>query len=156
MVKTKTVLSLQELRKLLRYTKFDDSTIFSAFQYYLSEIIDKINSKLYAVKCVSAMVVDNSFPVLPEYKTAVQDIFQAFVEGANITEESALVVDRMNTWAKIKTRGAITSLATSIDPETTVYLASAAYFKGAWKIQFDPENTKNHPFYNGGDRSNIR
>ena len=102
------------------------------------------------------MIVDNAFPVLPEYKTAVQDIFQAFVEGVNLTEESAVVVDRMNTWAKIKTKGAIRKLVESIDPETTIFLASAAYFKGTWKVPFDPENTKDHPFYNEGNLANVR
>lgn len=138
------------------YRNLNDSMVFPTFRYYLKEVIGKVNPQLYTIDSVSALIVDNSFPIFPSFRNEVQDIFQAYVQDANIGEESAVVVENMNTWATIKTKGAIGCIAESIDPEATLFLASAAYFKGAWKVKFDPDDTKRHPFYNRGDRTNTR
>lgn len=40
----------------------------------------------------------------------------------------------------------------SVTPETNLVLANAAYFKGSWASQFDPEDTKNSIFYSSPEK----
>ncbi|KAL3617794.1 hypothetical protein CASFOL_038115 [Castilleja foliolosa] len=55
----------------------------------------------------------------------------------------------VNTWAEKKTSGLIKDLLPpgSVDSSTTVILANAVYFKGAWEKKFNPSLTRNHNFF---------
>ena len=56
--------------------------------------------------------------------------------------------DTMNRWVEEQTRGKITDLIEPpIDPLTILFLINAIYFNADWAEPFDPEQTREIPFY---------
>lgn len=63
--------------------------------------------------------------------------------------------DIINNWVKDNTNGLIeTIIDEPISPNVVMYLINAIYFKGAWRYEFDPEQTTPTSF-NLADGSNI-
>lgn len=145
---------MQELQEQLgfRRIKLNDSVIFSTYSNYLTEFLGKLDSSSYSLNCASAVLVDKSLPLLESYKAEVQNIYQAYIQDVSFAHDTKNIKEKLNSWASRKTGGLISNLVDYIDPATTLFLASAAYFKGSWRVKFDPKNTKYHPFYNGGQR----
>ncbi len=71
--------------------------------------------------------------------------FDAEVAGLNFDDPNAK--DRINAWASDKTNGKIKKVIDQIKPSDVLFLMNALYFKGDWKVQFDPEKTNDTPFY---------
>lgn len=63
------------------------------------------------------------------------------------------VIDELNTWAKVHTNGLIKEILSrkrdsiEIIRNSTLILANAVYFKGAWRRKFDANLTKDNDFY---------
>lgn len=55
----------------------------------------------------------------------------------------------MNAWTEKQTNGLIKEIipAVRVDGLTRLVLANAVYFKGAWKVNFDPSMTTDSDFY---------
>ncbi|MBR1389110.1 MAG: serpin family protein [Prevotella sp.] len=58
-------------------------------------------------------------------------------------------MDVINQWASDHTEGMIPSILdeSTFNPYAVSYLLNAIYFKGTWTLKFDPEETKEEPFY---------
>ncbi|MBK8563398.1 MAG: serpin family protein [Saprospiraceae bacterium] len=54
---------------------------------------------------------------------------------------SAAVVEQVNGWIEDKTEGLIKQALGELPDGMEMLLINAIYFKGAWKVQFDPKNT---------------
>jgi len=50
--------------------------------------------------------------------------------------------DTINNWCARKTNDLIKDILDFIPKEAVMYLVNAVYFKGTWKVQFDPDETK--------------
>ena len=59
------------------------------------------------------------------------------------------IVQEVNSWVENTTNGLIREILPSgtLAQETTLVLANALYFKGAWDQKFDPTMTKTRSFY---------
>ncbi|CAN5258511.1 hypothetical protein BH20GEM2_BH20GEM2_12350 [soil metagenome] len=55
----------------------------------------------------------------------------------------------INDWVKESTDGKIESVLDRIEPDDVMYLINAIYFKGDWTRQFDKQDTRDAPFYDG-------
>ncbi|XP_049800906.1 serine protease inhibitor 88Ea-like [Schistocerca nitens] len=53
----------------------------------------------------------------------------------------------INAWVSEQTHGQINNLIQGLSPASTVTLVNAAYFKGKWQSQFQPENTHKEVFH---------
>lgn len=69
--------------------------------------------------------------------------YNAAVTGANFSPET---VNQINHWVAEKTNQKIKSIVQRIEPEDVMYLINAVYFKGNWKVPFEPKMTKDRPF----------
>lgn len=70
--------------------------------------------------------------------------------GAEVTSldfSSPTAVSRINSWVSQNTAGKITEIIDQIDPQQILFLINAVYFKGSWATQFQPEQTREQPFY---------
>ena len=58
----------------------------------------------------------------------------------------------VNAWASKNTRGLIDEILPkgSVDEQTRLVLGNAVYFKGRWKVSFDPAKTADGPFTGSG------
>jgi serpin B len=61
----------------------------------------------------------------------------------------------INSWVKDNTNGKIDKIVNKINPNESLFLINAIYFKGSWTKSFDPNLTRSKPFYlaDGSQRS---
>ena len=96
-----------------------------------------------------------------EVANAIMTVFNPKKEFKNIantydaTIETLQNVNQVNNWCKRKTHGKISKILNNIPPKTVMILLNAIYFKGLWKNQFDPQNTRKSNFYNHGKINNA-
>jgi serpin B len=81
------------------------------------------------------------------YGAGLQTVdFGGDLEGARRT---------INGWVEERTRSRIRELLrpSDLSPSTELVLTNAIYFKGAWAVRFDEQDTRDAPFFTGPDRS---
>lgn len=74
-----------------------------------------------------------------------RDQFGAEVSSLDFGDPRALAT--INGWVKQHTRGRIDTIVERLDPMMALILLNAVYFKGRWKLQFDPKRTDELPFH---------
>lgn len=79
------------------------------------------------------------------YLDAMENVFDAHIEGLDFTSPSAL--DVINGWAKDNTYGKIDKVIDQKDPYMVMFLMNALYFKGTWTDQFDKNQTAPGTFH---------
>jgi len=74
------------------------------------------------------------------------DYYRAKISALNFDNPDS--ADIINSWVDEQTRGAIEDIVEApISPDTILFLINAIYFKGEWTEQFDPDLTRDMPFY---------
>jgi len=69
---------------------------------------------------------------------------------------AAVTEPAIDAWVDKNTGGRIKKAPVKFDPEDTFSLLNAVYFAAAWKVPFDPENTRDRPFTKaGGEVLNV-
>jgi serpin B len=79
--------------------------------------------------------------------------FDAVVQALDFANPAAVVT--INNWVKENTNGKINKIIERIPVNTVMYLIDAIYFKGTWKLRFDPRKTTTEPFHlsDGAEKS---
>ncbi|KAM3962940.1 LOW QUALITY PROTEIN: uncharacterized protein ACR2FA_003042 [Aphomia sociella] len=92
--------------------------------------------------------VNQEYPLTDNFKKDSLEIFDAEAENIDVNNPNQAAAT-INDWAADKTRNRITGLISpdAITSLTRLILANAIYFKGTWKTQFDPKNTKDQDYY---------
>ncbi|HKP29211.1 MAG TPA: serpin family protein [Gemmatimonadales bacterium] len=91
--------------------------------------------------------VDQGFPVRPEFLASAHDFFQAEARSLDLQTEGLAAI---NGWVREKTRDKIPTLLEQIDSDEIAFLINAIYFKGRWRIPFDPKRTTPQSFTSAG------
>jgi serine protease inhibitor len=92
---------------------------------------------------------------LPEFLNAGRIHFDAEVQSLDFGAPATL--DSINGWVKTKTNGKIPKILDDIAPNEVLFLINAMYFKGSWRLAFDPARTRDAPFHAGdGTTQNVR
>ena len=119
----------------------------------LYELLNKENND-YNISTANALWVRENLQLLEDYKKIIQDYYggdSTEVDFSNPTEAAGII----NQWIEDNTNGLIKDLisASNIPPLTALVITNAIYFKGIWKVQFDPVNTTDRDFeiYNGNN-----
>ena len=102
----------------------------------------------------NSMWVNQNFAVDPAFAEVARRYFAAETGDLDFTAPSS--VTTINTWVSDKTRGRITSILESIDPQEVLFLLNAIYFKGTWREGFDPAQTSDASFSGSGAPQSIR
>ena len=68
-------------------------------------------------------------------------------EVREIDFRTANAVNTINDWVSANTHGKIDEIIDAIDPAMMMILINAVYFNCVWEVQFDPEDTREAPFY---------
>jgi serpin B len=87
--------------------------------------------------------VDQGFPVRPEFLASARDFFSAEARTLDLQAEGLAAI---NGWVKDKTRNRIPTLLERINSDEIAFLVNAIYFKGKWRLPFDPKRTTPQPF----------
>ncbi len=73
-----------------------------------------------------------------------KEFYGAEITSLDLGKESSLEV--INQWISKNTRGKIDRMLESSDLEAIMFLVNAVYFKGAWAVGFDAEDTEEREF----------
>ena len=100
--------------------------------------------KSVTLNIANAVVVNQNYPILDSYKTAVTTNYEAEVSNRDF-RNSATLRD-INRWANDRTNGLIPKILDELDPIALAYLMNAIYFKGQWTVPFSKDNTSKEHF----------
>ncbi len=87
-------------------------------------------------------------PFLPDYLQLTRSYYGAALEALDFAGDTEGSRQRINAWVGERTAGMIPELLSKgvLDGSTILVLTNAIYFKGTWRTQFDPANTKERDF----------
>lgn len=104
------------------------------------------------LKVTDALIVNEDFPLLPEFQKTVEKNYYAAVDNMDFSDPEEIAA-RINKWVKKSTNGFIDKLleADEIDEDAVAYLMNALYFKAKWagskhSPMFREEGTKKEDF----------
>lgn len=89
---------------------------------------------------------DEGFPFEQEFFQINAHSFDA--EAIEMDLQASETLEAINNWVSGKTHGKIEEILDSIDPETAMILLNALYFKCAWEVEFDKEDSYKGNFHN--------
>ncbi|MFH1746841.1 MAG: serpin family protein [Planctomycetota bacterium] len=139
-----------EMAQVLRF-KLEPAQLHPTF----TALLDTLNAQANQLGChlhlANALWAHHDYPFLPEFLTLGQTHYHARLENLDFVEAVEQARGTINTWTAEQTAGKITEL---IPPKilgrtTKLVLTNAVYFKGQWKLQFDPDATVPGPFTRG-------
>src|ERR1041384_3329219 len=84
-------------------------------------------------------------PFFPSFLDAGRTSFDAEVRALDFAAPTALPT--INDWVKQKTEGKIPAILDAIASDAGMFLLNAIYFKGSWRVAFDPAKTRTAPFH---------
>lgn len=98
------------------------------------------------IELVNGVWLQEGVDFLPDYLTRVRDAFGANVENLDFTDPASAT--HINDWAAESTHDRIRQVVTPDEiRDALAVLANALYFKGSWRTQFDPDETRTTEFY---------
>lgn len=98
---------------------------------------------------------DKAFKVEQAYLNDLQNYFKAKVSAEDFANPAT--VNKINQWASDNTNAKIQKVLEKIEPSHVMFLLNALYFKGDWKVPFDPQNTRDEVFLNlSGRPKNVK
>ncbi|XP_028642607.1 neuroserpin isoform X2 [Grammomys surdaster] len=101
----------------------------------------------YVMKIANSLFVQNGFHVNEEFLQMLKMYFNAEVNYVDFSQNVA-VASYINKWVENYTNSLLKDLVSPGDFDAVTHLAliNAVYFKGNWKSQFRPENTRTFSF----------
>ncbi|CAN8033027.1 unnamed protein product [Ixodes persulcatus] len=103
------------------------------------------------INVFNGAAVDDSLSVLPAYREAIKNVFQAELYEVDFKQKGQEAVDIINEWVKNRTERKIEKLFSEpLRPDTRMLLLNAIYFKGVWSTGFNEQLTRKRPFFNSG------
>jgi serine protease inhibitor len=88
---------------------------------------------------------DVRFAFLSTFLDAGRTHFDAELRTLDLQAPASL--DAINDWVKDHTRGKIAKILDQVSPDEVMFLINAIYFKGKWRLPFDPKQTHPGPFH---------
>uniref|UniRef100_H9G4A4 Serpin B7 n=1 Tax=Anolis carolinensis TaxID=28377 RepID=H9G4A4_ANOCA len=112
-------------------------------------------TKDYALSTANRLYGSNSYEFLQQYLHSTKELYHAELERVDFRNATEEVRKKINSWVEGQTNGKIKDLfaSGSISQDAVLILVNAIYFKGKWKMQFDPKNTHEAPFWTSKNQS---
>ena len=110
----------------------------------LTEYLMKVDPKV-KVNIANGIWYREGLQVQTTFKEAMNTYYNANVSALDFEQPNAHQI--INNWIASQTNDLIKDILDGIPRDAVMYLVNAIYFKGDWKYQFDPKNTKKEPFY---------
>jgi serine protease inhibitor len=105
------------------------------------------------LKIANALWYSVAVELKPAFVTLNRDFYAATLDPLDFTDPRTAGI--VNAWAEKNTQGRIKNIiAGPLPGDTSLLLANAIYFKGAWDRKFDAKETRDRPFHlaDGGQR----
>ena len=136
--------SLAEMKKVLGYGKMDLPTVNDQFKELIASLVSA--DKDLILEIADSIWIDEAFSekIKEEFITLLEESYDSELFKADFGDNATIGL--INSWVGEKTHGRIDNIINSIDPEAVMYLINAIYFKAAWTIAFNEENTREGVF----------
>ncbi|XP_044015973.1 antichymotrypsin-2-like isoform X2 [Aphidius gifuensis] len=117
-------------------------------------LIDTLNSfKKVNLTLANKIYLRNGFEVESEFKKIIKNYYRSEIESLDFSNAVA-ASNTINAWAEAKTNNLIKNVVTPDTVEQAVMLLiNAVYFKGNWKVKFDPKATVPQSFFTSASNS---
>lgn len=137
--------TLKEIRHSMGYDSLKSGEEFSFLKNF-SNMVTAEESH-YVMRIANSLFVQNGFHVNEEFLQMVKKYFNAEVNYVDFSQNID-VANYINKWVENNTHNILKDLVSprDFDPVTHLALINAVYFKGNWKSQFRPENTRTFSF----------
>lgn len=127
----------------------------ASFHEYMKALYDYLNKQSdYNISTANALWVKENLELLEEYQNIIETYYNGKATDVNFDNRTK-AVNIINQWIENHTNGLIKDLIKEyhITPLTALILTNAIYFKGMWKVQFDPANTTDRDFQISSDNT---
>uniref|UniRef100_A0A1A8K6F8 Serpin peptidase inhibitor, clade I (Neuroserpin), member 1 n=1 Tax=Nothobranchius kuhntae TaxID=321403 RepID=A0A1A8K6F8_NOTKU len=137
--------SLDEIRQTVGFSHLLPGVEFSLLQN-LTEALSDDNAH-HVIRLANSLFLQEDASFNPEFLHLIKKFFRAQVETVDFSD-SAAVAERINSWVENHTESKICALLSAEDFTSVIRLTlvNAVYFRGSWKNQFRPENTRTFSF----------
>uniref|UniRef100_A0A669EGX5 Serpin peptidase inhibitor, clade I (neuroserpin), member 1 n=1 Tax=Oreochromis niloticus TaxID=8128 RepID=A0A669EGX5_ORENI len=137
--------SLEEIRQAVGFSHLLPGVEFSLLQNLTAALLD--DDSHYVIRFANSLFLQEGVTFNPEFLHLMKKYFRADVETVDFSESSA-VAEQINKWVENHTDSKIRALLSADDfsSVTRLTLVNAVYFRGSWKNQFRPENTRTFSF----------
>jgi len=124
---------------------FGDRTVAAVNAAYKA-LIPLLSSLDPSVKMTFANAAwfDVSAPASAAFTQSISDVFAGRVASLKLTDRSTITT--INSWVSGATNAKITTIVDRFSDDDVAFLVNATYFKGRWRSQFDPRDTRTLPF----------
>lgn len=137
--------TLKEIRHSLGYEGLKNDEEFSLLRDFANMV--SAEEDQYVMKIANSLFVQNGFHVNEEFVQMMKKYFNAELSHVDFSQNVA-VANYINKWVENYTNSLLKDLVSPRDFDAATHLAliNAVYFKGNWKSQFRPENTRTFSF----------
>lgn len=137
--------TLKEIQHSMGYEGLKNGEEF-AFLKDLSDMATTEDSQ-YVMKLANSLYVQNGYHISDKFLQLLKKYFKAEVEVVDFSQNIA-VASYINKWVENHTNNMIKDFVSARDFSALTHMAivNAIYFKGNWKSQFRPENTRTFSF----------
>lgn len=144
--------SLEEILEGLKFnlTETTEADIHQGFGHLLQRLSQPADQEQISVG--NAMFIEKHLQVLAEFHEKTRTLYQTEAFTADF-QQPREAKNLINDYVKNQTQGMIKELISDLDDRTLMVLVNYIYFKGKWKISFDPQDTSESEFYLDAKRS---
>ncbi|KAM6945953.1 neuroserpin isoform 1-T2 [Aplochiton taeniatus] len=137
--------SLREIRQAVGYSHLPADEEFSLLQNLTAALSD--DDSHYVIRLANSLFLQEGVAFNPDFLRLMKKYFRAEVKSVDFSQ-SAAVAEQINAWVENHTESKIRDLLSADDfsSVTRVTLVNAVYFRGSWRNQFRPENTRTFSF----------
>lgn len=133
-------------------TDYHDDGEDSDYEYDPLDDVPQDSSMINVVKLANAMFVQDGFYNNSRLNKLVSGLYRSKVESLDFQNKPEEAAHHINKWAEENTNGRIREIISSdLNPETTMVIANALYFKAFWEDVFLAGATKMRKFFPNGE-----
>jgi serpin B len=147
--------TLAEMTNVL-HLPADQSALHAGFDTLQKQLLAGAAKGDYELNLANALWGQKGFPFRPEFLTLTQTHYGAGLRQVDFHNPEA-ARQTINRWVEQQTKDKIKDLfpSGSLDATTRLVLANAIYFKGTWASKFQPKDTNDAPFRDGGRATKV-
>ncbi|MBE8999383.1 serpin family protein [Nostoc sp. LEGE 12447] len=134
----------QAMAKTLELQGMNLPEINSSYAAVLKQLLENPDAKVQ-LSIANSLWANQDVSFAPDFLKRTQDFYEAKISNLNFKDAAASNI--INNWVKENTKGKITKIVESIEPDQVLFLINAIYFKGNWSNEFDKSQTAQYPFY---------
>lgn len=105
------------------------------------------------MQIANSMWYKQGFDVNPDFLNTNRTYFNAEITNLDFANPESVIT--INNWVDKKTNHLIQKIVDQIPAEAVMYLINAIYYKGQWKYQFEPKDTKDLDFFVNGSAIKV-